>query len=741
MAELVLNPNSIYKNSQANFILNKDALYTFTRSISAINDSVYGFQPTKQQLISGFDLSDCSDYSLCVVINNLDGNVSAIETNLSALKFFATRPFEVYETVDEMSANAKNPLAVYLVPVSAEATEHYEYIYVLPESISSWEEIEKIYNEGTYLSSLSGEWELVGSTSFTDEKISALTAEILSDVDEKIDAAKEELSDYVSDYVSEVSGNIVADVETKYEDLDEKISTEKSDRVSADEALYEALQEEISGVSAEITSVVNQALNEMADEIEGLSNVYAKIEDVPLSTSQLINDSGFLTEHQSLSDYYTKQETEDYVQSEISDFITEDALTDLATKEEVQEVEDELSNYLPLSGGTMEYNAKVLFEALPENGGRSTKINDEGTKVATTIMSSFPGEDHTQHFGTIDYETSYSGKTITASRNVDNTGKLSINLEFPYDDSKYESTTIATREWVSVEIENIDVTDVLSVLSSEILSIADNHISSELSNLARKEEIPLSTSQLINDSGFISEHQSLSDYYTKQEADGKFLTEHQSLSDYYTKQEVEDKISGFALSNTVAEAYAVSVIEDGLTYTVKQGTETVGTITVLEDKFISAAAFEGTILILSTNTGEIVSTDLSGLAKQYVGDDGSETGISVAVENNIISAVLLEDYFKQSDAEDLSTDILEGLSNEINPKLSTIAECVSAEVQKVDEISGKISAFVSKEDIRNAVESQLSDYEQWLTETPPSISVIINWNRALHNTLKYLIEE
>ena len=122
---------------------------------------------------------------------------------------------------------------------------------------------------------------------------------------------------------------------------------------------------------------------------------YAKkeeIPEVPTDLSAFTNSPGYLTAHQSLSDYYTKQEadgkfltahqdltdyaTKEFVQSEISDFVTEDALTGLATKEEVQAVDDKLSNYaekeeltayaqlsdipevpegdyLPLSGGTL----------------------------------------------------------------------------------------------------------------------------------------------------------------------------------------------------------------------------------------------------------------------------------------------------------------------------------------------------------------------------------------------------
>lgn len=91
---------------------------------------------------------------------------------------------------------------------------------------------------------------------------------------------------------------------------------------------------------------------------------YAKKEDipeVPTDLSAFTNSPGYLTAHQSLSDYYTKEEadgkfltahqdltdyaTKAFVQSEISDFITEDALTGLATKEEVQAVDDKLSDY------------------------------------------------------------------------------------------------------------------------------------------------------------------------------------------------------------------------------------------------------------------------------------------------------------------------------------------------------------------------------------------------------------
>lgn len=52
-----------------------------------------------------------------------------------------------------------------------------------------------------------------------------------------------------------------------------------------------------------------QADQELADSISRKADLSA----VPTKTSQLANDSGFLTEHQSLSDYYTKKQTDEKI--------------------------------------------------------------------------------------------------------------------------------------------------------------------------------------------------------------------------------------------------------------------------------------------------------------------------------------------------------------------------------------------------------------------------------------------
>lgn len=48
-------------------------------------------------------------------------------------------------------------------------------------------------------------------------------------------------------------------------------------------------------------------------EINNLLLGKADTEDIPSKTSDLINDSGFITNHQSLSNYYTKSEIDNLI--------------------------------------------------------------------------------------------------------------------------------------------------------------------------------------------------------------------------------------------------------------------------------------------------------------------------------------------------------------------------------------------------------------------------------------------
>lgn len=647
MAELVLNPNSIYKNSQANFILNKEALYTFTRSVSAINDSIYGFQPTKQQLISGFDLSDCSDYSLCSNVGKLNNELSGIENGISALKFFSTRPFEVYDNFNEMSADAKNPLAVYLTPVflkesgeisvfqldfdgtlqslypseieewkkqeprpepwwedqhwhflstdgieeyEVETTDHNEWIYVLPASISSWEQIEEIYGDGTYLSSLSGKWELIGSTSVTDGDIDKIKNQIAKEESQRTEADSQ-----LETSISNLNSNLIAEIERAEAAeivLNDKISTETQER----EQDINSLNEELSDLKEHIDSSLELYLplsgeKRITGDVSSSNSIFFNdiqnpFAPVILENSVKINKDGLTVKFDPhlLGPEDPANYTVQYTANKI--VINPTANTQIGLKYPNDSAKEIVSSYEE-TFATREWTLLNLSELSVDTANAAIALANNYTDTSITNLS-------------IDNRLrTLSTDVISEARSYSDI--VSANLSNAFDLSSYAKET-----WVLQQIEDIGLSDALSSLSTEILSVADNNVSTIISNYALKEEIPTSLSDLTNDPGFL----------------------------------VKDDISSLELS---------------------------------------VSGISGTIDVLCS----ALSLEISGLNASYV---------------------------------DFASVVIDELSNNIGPKLST---------------------YVSKEEISSVIFTTISSFNDYAsgTSTPNAISSIIEWNKAIHNAL------
>lgn len=66
--------------------------------------------------------------------------------------------------------------------------------------------------------------------------------------------------------------------------------------------------------------------------------------------------------------------------------------------------------------------------------------------------------------------------------------------------------------------------------------------------------VPTKVSELENDEGYLTEHQSLDDYVTKTELEGKgYLTEHQSLDEYVTRDELTGEVDKIATPTITPE--------------------------------------------------------------------------------------------------------------------------------------------------------------------------------------------
>ena len=168
----------------------------------------------------------------------------------------------------------------------------------------------------------------------------------------------------------------------------------------------------------------------------------AWLSSVPRKTSDLVNDSGFLTSHQSLSDYYTKEQTDQKI------------------------AEDQ--------------DAYELFS-------RNDQQKIEGDRLVYRLSA-----DEWVQVGELALKSDISANADAATEE--------------YVDNKVMQEALARQE-------------------------ADQQLRASIGEKANLDQIPTKTSQLVNDSGFLTAHQSLSDYYTKEQTDEAITAALSSVSE------------------------------------------------------------------------------------------------------------------------------------------------------------------------------------------------------------------
>ena len=183
----------------------------------------------------------------------------------------------------------------------------------------------------------------------------------------------------------------------------------------------------------------------------------AWLSSVPTKTSQLTNDSGFLSAHQSLSDYYTKEETDQKIAE------NQDAY-ELFSRNDQQKIEGDMLVY-----------------------------------------------------------------RLSADEWV-NIGELALKSDIP------STNGLATTEYV----------DQKATEEASARQAADQELRASIDQKADIDQIPTKTSQLENDSNFLTAHQSLSDYYTKQQTDDAISIALSSAGDshYIESEDGQQRIYG-----------------------------------------------------------------------------------------------------------------------------------------------------------------------------------------------------
>lgn len=326
-------------------------------------------------------------------------------------------------------------------------------------------------------------------------------------------------------------------------------------------------------------------------------------ENVPTKTSELVNDSGFITSV-TWNDVQNKPNLVDEEKlSEATRNLPTFAQVDSAIDEKISEIpkseeakrlwNDSRTQYI--SGSREIFEVQTIPAHYTEwefSNGEHYELNiveksGGGEFVIYAVDTIYESK---QKFST--YEEAY--ETLSTATRIDfaedilvatrqyieeqqtlvKIADLATTSQIPTKNSQLENDSgyltehqsldgFATTEYVDKEISK----------ETDVLEAAVQALNSKISEKANAADVPTKTSQLANDSGYLTEHQSLAGYATTEYVDGKieaestarqesienvkqmiptktsdltndsgYLTEHQSLENYATKTYVDERI-------------------------------------------------------------------------------------------------------------------------------------------------------------------------------------------------------
>ena len=412
--------------------------------------------------------------------------------------------------------------------------------------------------------------------------------------------------------------------------VDSELSADSANPVqnSVVTAEFQKVNAAVSTVNGSIPKRTSQLTNDSGylTEHQSLADYYTKEQTnnlIPTRTSQLANDSGYITEHQSLADYYTKEQTNNLIPTRISQLTNDSDYVNGA------DVDNRIDHKMPVNVSQLANDAGYLDR--DDLNGSFKTINGESIVGSGDIAVTAGGSIAVDAELSADSTNPVQNKIITGRINelaaaipTDNidlangAGYVDRNdveniarncMMIPYymtgDMNSASFCTNAFNLMPGLYYGTVGINDVYQSMSQfdcfmyaidankqkivniwltttqtdDILrpyvwftSSLDGNFT-KWTRFADKDDIPTKTSQLNNDSGYLTEHQSLDDYYTKSQVDSSinavrdaipvnvsqltndsgYLTEHQSLADYYTKEQTDSSI------NAVKDSIPVNV--------------------------------------------------------------------------------------------------------------------------------------------------------------------------------------
>lgn len=423
------------------------------------------------------------------------------------------------------------------------------------------------------------------------------------------------------------------------------------------------------------------------------------IPTVPTNVSAFTNDAGYLTEHQSLDNYYTKDEvyskTESDAKYATQVVVNEEiaaAVGPLATKEEMNAVDGKFVEV----NQKIDDNELVISAALNDLNASIIKHNDETyTKQEVNDLTS-----------------NFFDKAIYDSDN-----KAII--------FKNGDDVIAT----------IDATGFIKDGMVSNVEISESNLVITFNTDAGKAPISIALTDIFNPANYYNKTEvdgklalkaDASNVYTKEDADGKFLTEHQSLDNYYTK---DDLNAALGTKADKSDTYTKTQVDNALALKQDASTAFSGDYNDLTNKpTIPAAqvnadwdASSGVAQILNKPTNVSVFTNDAGylteqqtLEKHYtkleVDNQFDEIEYTVSASLNDLNARIEEmssDNTNQFTAINKRiTDFDEGIDdlelavssslNDLNTRVETNLSTINSLLNKIDKLTQRVTALEAK---------------------------------------------
>ena len=271
-------------------------------------------------------------------------------------------------------------------------------------------------------------------------------------------------------------------------------------------------------------SEVNTSLETKANKTE--------IPTVPTNVSAFTNDAGYLTEHQSLNNYYTKTESDGIYATQV--VVNEEIAARISDIRDVK--------------ATLE--SKANKTEIPSLNGYATEqwVGQQGYLTEHQQLKTINGETIVGN-GNITISGGEETDPVWTAEKVNYYTKSEVNTSLESKANKTEIPSLngyATEQWVGqqgylTEHQQLKTINGESILGSGDLVISGGEetdpvwtaekvnyytkteVNTSLETKANKTEIPTvptNVSAFTNDAGYLTQHQSLNNYYTKSEIDG-----------------------------------------------------------------------------------------------------------------------------------------------------------------------------------------------------------------------------